>query len=64
MPKIILFVGVGRYCITTPENYDKRISDANGILKFPVNCTKQDAIDYILNSGMCSKEDIVDRTGE
>lgn len=64
MPKIVLFKELGRYCITSEENYNAYARNASAISKFPVNCPKEDALNSLINWGVANAEDIIDKTGE
>lgn len=64
MSKLILYKAFGRYCMTTEENYNRRIMDATKVMRFSDGFTKEQVISYITNYGLANKEELIDKTGE
>lgn len=64
MSKLILYKAFGRYCITTEENYNSRIMDGTKVMRFSDGFTKEQAVSYVTNYGLATKEELIDRTGE
>lgn len=64
MPKIILFKELGRYCITSEENYNAYVRDASAVSKFPPDSVKSEVIDTLVRWGVTEREDLIDKTGE
>ena len=64
MSKLVLYKAYGRYCITTEENYNSRIMDGTKVMRFSDDFTKEQAISYVTNYGLATKDELIDRTGE
>lgn len=64
MSKTVLFKYFGKYAITSEENYNRQIMDGTSIVKFSEDCTKQEAIDTVVNWGIVKQVEIIDKTGE
>lgn len=50
--------------MTTEENYNRRIMDATKVMRFSDGFTKEQAISYITDYGLATKEELIDKTGE
>lgn len=62
--KVVLFKHFGKYAITSEENYNSQIMNGHTIVRFTDDCTKQEAIDTVVNWGIVTKDEILDMTGE